>query len=426
MKISDREKFLLFVLGIILIGFGYFNFIYLGQTAKVQEKIKEESAIKEKYETAKTTIDSLETKKSDADLLKAKIINKSQPFYPVISEEHIILEIDKMLTDSGLKGAIKFDPIVCDSVENEDKKSADLPESTMQQIVDKYDDKGTSTNGSNSQNNSADKEKTSDNKNSSNSNSDKSKDKKDTVQYVKFQINFSGNYDNIYKFISTIVGNDRKIVINSLKLSSDTSKGMTGTINLEIYSVPKIDDDLKNYLQWDLNGDYGKSVPFAEGTSNETSDTINTTTTKVNKNVQTADFLASVKSVTSDLPKIMIGKAKDDLRTTYVYGDSNSEENAEMVFEQDGNKYYYKYKTSKGSFPSNYDGIGEEFIPISDDIVVNIMSQLRASADDNSAMKLKIINKTDKTVDVNITGDDSTNPRVTIDADNSNVKVNKS
>jgi type IV pilus assembly protein PilO len=41
-------------------------------------------------------------------------------------------------------------------------------------------------------------------------------------------------------------------------------------------------------------------------------------------------------------------------------------------------------------------------------------------------MKLKIINKTDKTVDVNITGDDSTNPRVTIDADNSNVKVNKS
>lgn len=424
MKISNREKIMLFVLGIILIGFGYFNFIYLGQTAKIQEKLKEESEVKEKYETAKATIDSLEAKKSDEDLLKAKITSESQPFYPIINEEHIILEIDKMLTDSGLKGAIKFDPIVCDSVENEDKKSTSLAESTLQQTVDKYKSKETLSNNSNSQNNNADKGNASDNKNSSNSN--ESKDKKDTVQYVKFQISFSGTYEDIYNFISAIGQNDRKIVINAVQLNSDTLKGMKGTINLEIYSVPKIDDDLENYLQWDLNNNYGKSTPFAEGTSDKTSNTINSTITKADKTAQSADFLASVKSITSDLPKIIIGKAKDDLRTTYVYGDSNSEENAEMVFEQDGDKYYYKYKTSKGAFPSNYEGIGEEFIPISDDIVVNVMSQLRASADDNSAMKLKIINKTDKTVDVNITGDDSTNPRVTIDADNSNVKVNKS
>lgn len=426
MKISNREKVMLFVLGIILIGFGYYNFIYSAQVTAIEQRLKEESEIKEKYETSMITINSLESKENDVKLLKAKIEEESKPFYPIISEEHIILEIDKLLKDSELKGTMKFNPIVCDAVENVDKKSGTLPNSTLQQIVDKYNDKNvsnheeatTTTNTNNkdaSVNNSNDK---------SDSNSKDSKDKKkDTVQYIKFQVNFEGSYDGIYKFISAIGENDRKIVVNSIKLSSDTSKGMKGTANLEIYSIPKIDDDLSQYLQWNLNNGYGKDVPFSEGTAYGSS---SSTGTNVKETIKTAgsDFLASVKSITSDLPKIMIGKAKDDLRTTYVYGDSNSEEKAEMIFTQDGDKYYYKYKTSKGTFPANYDGPGEEFIPMSKDIVLGIMSESRVNANDNSAIRLNIINKTDKTVDVNINGDDSANPRVTIDGNSDNVKVN--
>ncbi|NRY59957.1 pilus assembly protein PilO [Clostridium beijerinckii] len=426
MKISNREKVMLFVLGIILIGFGYYNFVYSVQATAIEQKVKQESEIKKKYETSMITINSLEIKENDAKLLKEKIEEESKPFYPIISEEYIILEIDKLLKDSELKGTMKFNPIVCDAVENVDKKSGTLPNSTLQQIVDKYNDKNvsnheeatTTTNTNNkdaSVNNSNDK---------SGSNSKDSKDKKkDTVQYIKFQVNFEGSYDGIYKFISAIGENDRKIVVNSIKLSSDTSKGIKGTVNLEIYSIPKIDDDLSQYLQWNLNNDYGKDVPFSAGTADGSS---SSTGTNVKETTKTAgsDFLASVKSITSDLPKIMIGKAKDDLRTTYVYGDSNSEEKAEMILTQDGDKYYYKYKTSKGTFPANYDGPGEEFIPMSKDIVLGIMSESRVNANDNSAIRLNIINKTDKTVDVNISGDDSANPRVTIDGNSDNVRVN--
>lgn len=428
MKISNREKVMLFVLGIILIGFGYYNFVYSVQATAIEQKLKEENEIKEKYETSMITINSLESKENDVKLLNEKIKEESKPFYPIISEEHIILEIDKLLKGSELKGTMKFNPVVCDAVENVNKKSGTLPDSTLQQIVDKYNDKNasnheeatTTTNTNNkdgSVNNSNDK---------SDTNSKDSKDKKkDTVQYIKFQVNFEGSYDGIYKFISAIGANDRKIVVNSIKLSSDTSKGMKGTANLEIYSIPKIDDDLSQYLQWNLNNNYGKDVPFSEGTADVSS---SSKVTNVKESTKTttgnSDFLASVKSITSDLPKIIIGKAKDDLRMTYVYGDSNSEEKAEMILTQDGDKYYYKYKTSKGTFPANYDGPGEEFIPMSKDIVLGIMSESRVNANDNSAIRLNIINKTDKTVDVNISGDDSANPRVTIDGNSDNVKVN--
>lgn len=418
MKISNRERIMIFILGIILIGFGYYNFVYSVQTTKVEEKLKEENQVKEKYETAKTTIDSLENKKNDVELLKVKIEDKSTPFYPIISEEHIILEIDQLLKDSQLKGTIKFDPIVCDSVGDDSKSNKSLPQSTLQPIVDKYNNNDITTDSSDKNN-----------KNDSNANASKDK-KKDTVQYVKFQVNFQGTYDGIYKFLSAIGENEKKIIVNSIKLSSDTSNGIKGTVNLEIYSIPKINDELEEYLKWTLNNSYGKDVPFAPGTANQSvnstaSESVNATAAKQQETKIQSDFIVSVKSITSDLPKIIIGKAKDSLRTTYVYADSNSQEQAEMIFTQDGDKYYYKYKTSKGTFPANYDGIGEEFIPTSKDIILNILSESRVDANDNSGIRLKIVNKTDKSVDVSVIGDDSTNPRVVVDWDGSNVSVNK-
>lgn len=422
MKISNKEKMMLFILGIIVVGFGYYNFIYLVQTSKIEGKIKEETEIKQKYENAKITIDTLEDKKNDVDLLKVKVEGQAKPFYPVINEEHIILELDKLLKDNNLEGKIKFEPIVSAGVEKADKANQILAKSSLQPIVDKYKNKNSedsnsktanSTNKSNAENNS---------------NADKSKEeKKDTLQYVKVQVSFEGSYDGLSKLLTTIRENERKIVVNSVKLSSDTAKGIKGTLNLEIYSVPKISDEIEDYLKWDFNNTYGKDVPFIAEKENQFFNIGNTTsaltsTSTSNEVARTNDFIASVKSITSDLPKIMLGKANDDMRTSYVYGNSNSEEPVEMILTQDGDKYYYKYKTSKQSFPANYDGLGEEFAPKSKDIVLKILSENKLSGNDNSRMRIKILNKTDKDVQVNISGDDS---RVTVDANESNVKVNK-
>lgn len=95
-----------------------------------------------------------------------------------------------------------------------------------------------------------------------------------------------------------------------------------------------------------------------------------------------------------------------------------------MILTQDGDKYYYKYRTSKGTFPANYDDLGAEFAPTSKNMVLDILSRSRLDANDNSGMKLKIVNKTDKLLNVNIIGEDSTNPRVTIEGDLNNISVN--
>lgn len=420
MKISNKEKIMLVILGILLIGFGYYDFIYLSQESKIEEKIKQEAEVKQKYTAAIETINSLEDRKGDVKVLKAKIGDQSSPFYPVISEEHIIVELDKLLKDSGLKGGITFKPIVSDSVENSSKEQSSLPKSSFQGIVDNYtniistDEKSksniTSTSNSDGENNT--------NNNNSNANNSKpadAKEKKNTVQYLKGEIKFEGNYQALDKFLDEINKNKKKIVINTVKISQSTLDGLNGTIQFEIYSVPKITDELEEYLKWDSNKTYGKSVPFSKGAASGV--------TNLDKNFE--DFIVSVKSINSDLPTVILGSATDSLRTTYVYADSNKEENVEMILTQNGNKYYYKYKTSKGSFPANYNGLGAEFLPESKNIVINILSEARVTENDNSSIKLKIINNTDKLTEVNISGDDISNPRVKIDGDRNNITVNQ-
>lgn len=126
MKISNREKVMLYILGIIVLGLAYYQFVYSYEINIIQQKVKQQNEIQQKYTTAINTINSIESKKSDVKILKAKISDESLPFYPTISEEHIILELDNLLKNSGLDGGIKFNTIISDSVETEDKKSSTL------------------------------------------------------------------------------------------------------------------------------------------------------------------------------------------------------------------------------------------------------------------------------------------------------------
>ena len=45
MKISNKEKIMLGILGVMLIGIGYYNYVYKDHTFKVQEKEDRKSVV---------------------------------------------------------------------------------------------------------------------------------------------------------------------------------------------------------------------------------------------------------------------------------------------------------------------------------------------------------------------------------------------
>jgi len=426
MKISNKEKIMLYILGLLIIGFGYYNFVYSVQVAKIEEKMKAENEVKQKYTTTIETIKALDDRKNYANLLKATIGDKSAPFYPAINEEKIITELDTLLKDSGLKGGIEFKPVVADAVEAPKKEQSVLGKSSLQGIVDSYNnttekndkvsnDASNVGNVANNQKTNTSNDSNANNSNTNNAKAADGKEQKNKVQYMKIQVKFEGAYDALDKFLDKIATNEKKIIVNSIKMSQDTLNSLKGTMDLEIYSVPKITDELETYLKWDLNNTYGKNVPFDKGGA--------TGVTVATKN--NSDFIATIRGIDSELPTVILGKTNDSLKTTYVYADSNIEENVEMILTQAGDKYYYKYKTSKGTYPASYDGLGTEFIPMSKNIEINILSEPKVSTNDKANIKLKVVNKTDKLADVNVSNDDVVSPRVKIDGDGNNISVNQ-
>ena len=117
MKISKKEKYLLGVLGTILVSVLYYQFIYTPQVEKL-ENLKAIKLEKEaKYDEIIETIKTLEQRKGKIKSLNQQIIDRANPLYPEIIQENLILEIDKLLTDSKLKGTISFSGITVGQVE---------------------------------------------------------------------------------------------------------------------------------------------------------------------------------------------------------------------------------------------------------------------------------------------------------------------
>lgn len=420
MKISNREKLMLSILGIIVLGMGYYNFVYKSLSQKVMTMENKKNEAETDYNTAVTTIQNIDSKKSDLKILKSEILECSSGFYPTISEEHIILELNQLLTESGLSGGIKFEPIVSQSVEESEKEIVSIPKSSVQGFVDEYSKLNPDSGIKNSNKAS---EQDNSNVNTSNSSEDSKKDavtsnnkNSNSIQYLKCSINFKGTYENLNAFLKSIRESKRKIMVNSLTSSQDSTNGISGTVKLEIYSIPKIDGELEEYLKWNTDGSNNGTATFS---SNLVSDIQENDDEKV-------DFVLSLKPMNSDLPSVIMGKAKDSTRTTYVYADSNKTENVELILTQEGDKYYYKYKTSKGTYPKDFNGNGVEFIPeLSTSINVDVFSENRTNSDDEAGVKLKVTNNTDMLVNVNISGDDSTNPRITVDGDGNSISVNQ-
>lgn len=419
MNISKREKYLLGILITVLVCFVYYQFIYKNQVEKLNVKRNEKNQAEQRYNEVMAAISKLDSKEEELKILKSTVLDKSQKLYPTILQEKIIIEIDKLLSDSGLKGNIAFSPIEVSPVEKMISKEVKKPESSLKPIADEYDGKEVKNiENSNSNNNTSNT--------TENSGQDQQEVKNQeggaTSEQLKVAINFSGSYGNLKKFIELVQNYERKVVITNISISSKSQEELTGVMNLEFHAVPKLSDTDMEYLIWTLNNVYGKEILFSNGTaSGAYSSTIEEQKDKKDIN----DFAMMLRSSSSELPTVTIGKSKDDSRESYIYSDNDKTEEVEIVFNEEGGKTYYKYKTSSSYYPKENSETGKEFKSKSENIVLEILSEKRVGSSDNSGIKLKVINNTSKKVEIIVKDDDSSNPRVAVTSEGNTVNVTK-
>ncbi|MGH4137999.1 hypothetical protein [Clostridium sp.] len=419
MKVTKREQMLLGALLIVLLGYCFYNFVYIKQNEKISELKTSRDTYSQKWEQVKAKIASKDKQNEEYKILNAKIYNKTDMLFPSIEQEKIIMVLDKMIKASNLQADIlDFSEVSSESTTS--KAVAATPKDKI--TTNQLDTLVSGFNGTSDKDIVS--EKTTDSKAEANT-TDTTKTDKATTETAKSKavgaykmqvtLNFKGKYDELIKFINQVENYEKKIIVSNVNLAAAEDSEVSGNIILEFYGVPKLIDN--DEFKWDYKKPSGKGNPFEGAVTS-----VNVTAKK--KVEVKNDFVMSAKPITSDLPTIRMGKAEDNSTNSYVYADNSGVEEVEFYFSKKDGKYYYKYKTSTEAYPKDYKNVNE-FVLASENITLEIFSQKRGLDTDLAGANIKIFNDTDKTVVVNVQNDDKVKPRVNILKEKGNVLVNR-
>ncbi len=415
MKVSKREKFLLGVLVLIIICTAYYKLVYERQYAKLQEIKQEESELNKKYNEMLSNINTITKNKSDIKILKDSIGSKSMLLYPKIYQDRIIIELNKLLNDAGIKGSLTFSEVTVSPIEAYFSEVADPKEQpSLEQVVEESNKEKTKEDVEEKL------EETKDLGEEQATKSDKGESTGNKVEQMKVSVSFNGTYKNVAKFVKLISEYERILAMPNINITASGNDEVSGTLDLEFYSIPKINpyEDSK-YLKWTFDEEYGKENPFLEGSQSSMA----SRTSEGNNYV----LIMALKGVNSDLPSLTLGKENDLTRESYIYNDENKKVDVEILVNKEGGKYYVKYKTEKSSYPSDYSKNGIELRNVDEEnINIAIYSSKRIGIDDKVGANIKVINNAnDKKVSLTIIDDDKTSPRVQITPEGKVEYVNK-
>jgi len=259
-NISKREKIMLIILGIAIISTVYYKFIYSNQISELN-KLKAKS---EEYNTKLKGLQSniVLNKKLNQDLKTSngKVQEVSKDFFPSIIEEKIIIIIDGMLNKNNIKSdSITISEVSIESVAK-DKTQENTKTSLIEEMVKKYMElmKGSTVTASKSSSN-----------NTENTSKDATKDKTSLeAKKITLTINFSGTHDDVMSLIDEIKGFYKRIIIKNINITAE-GEGLRGSMVLDFYAIPKLEEEDIDYNKWDYDGNYGKDNMFKDN-SNQT------------------------------------------------------------------------------------------------------------------------------------------------------------
>lgn len=228
MKLTKREAFLLKLVSFVaLLALSYY-FIIAPQLERLAETEQNLALKSSEVETIESEIQSLPLLEEEIASLQEEIRVSTKTFYPELRQKKLIVILDEQLKQSGTAAdSLTFSQV------NSEESTEDLGTDNEQTEENSY----VNSNG---------------------------EPVKTVLQSISIQVPFTGSYEQIIDLIRRLEDMNRTFVINSLQLSQGTDGTISGTINLDFYSLKKLfpDPQDEDYLSWPYNTPKGIDNPF--------------------------------------------------------------------------------------------------------------------------------------------------------------------
>lgn len=391
MKLTQRERILLVVLAVAVILIGGYYLVIKPQMDKIEQLKSEQTTLKVQYDEFVAAMDPKHPIYKQTTIADTKVRQVCSLFFPELKQEKFILLLSEQMKTAGIDADdITFTDIVSgiDTADEEAKDTVNVsPESqVLKGLQTTYLGKSVDK--------PVDAEAL-------------SKQKAEITQLLgnverqSITLNYNGDFNSFLLFLETLESYSRRIVVDNVAMTNDELGSQQSMIQLSYYAIPKLHEQDADFMEWNLMGPYGKPDPFygdfVPNSSKNTSTSIPSAAVK-------SDFFMMLNPITSDLTTFIMSKMDDRSRQSYIYADNESFEPVTFEVTSKDGKYYYTYKSSSEKYPTN--DVPVEFKPNGNSLRVQVMSSLRVGTTDLSGVKLTVVNKTDKSVVLEIYNDD--------------------
>lgn len=230
MKISSREKNLLILLLCVLLGYGYYAFMYVPQRAKVEELKVQRNQKNQVYAQMEDMI----RKEGNIDLElrenKNEISRLAMDFFGDIDQEEAIVVLSDFARDSkAVFNRINFaEPLFEALLETQSVSSTEEANNPANEVVTE--------------------ETVSEN-----------------IRRLSSQIEFEGDYNSLMNLLKSMKNHPKNILSTNMTINADEHGNLNGNIEMEFYSVLSVDkysSDMPSILSYRYIGRSPQLNPF--------------------------------------------------------------------------------------------------------------------------------------------------------------------
>jgi type IV pilus assembly protein PilO len=383
-----------------------YKFIYMPQADKAAKLKAKAADYQQKADIVQSQLVTGTKLREEYKITNAKIMAITGRYVPVIVQEKLILALNKMIDESGVEvDYISFEDIqITDLNKSSDKKAESAEQTLMDELMQQY--------GLKPQEGEKQQQPESSLK----------------VMNLKADISFYSSYGEALRFLKLLESYEKRIVIEYFNLNQTTNRqnSIKGNVKIVFYTLPQLDTAaVEQYDKWDIENSYGKNNPFTPyggytgpAVSGEAAVSSGSSLAGLKFN-----FIMAVSPIMSDLPSVFFGR--NDNSSSYVYADNKGFEDVELQLQKMDGKYYCRYRTSKASYPEDYNNGWREFKPSGQSINLQIVSAPRTGSEDKTGANLSFTNKTDLPLRVFIKDDDTGSSRIKLVKQEGSINISR-
>lgn len=220
-----------------------------------------------------------------------------------------------------------------------------------------------------------------------------------TAMQTETQFAFDAGYRQFKDFLNYILEYQDRMVITDIDASYSAETDMVdGSFKLVQYALKSEGRNDVSVLEPNMIQGTTNIFRQASGSFDESEQA-----------QEEADFFISLNQPEADIDSLIIGQSNDATEESYFASSKNDRQSVTVTFTGKEGEYNANYKIGNSSYSA--DGIDFEK---EGSIVLQVISSARLDEDDNVAIDLNVVNKTDVSLRVLMQNDDTENPRVTI------------